>query len=801
MPDSLAYLTFLASELGDIYSKSKALDLVASEKALDRLDREAAREDVQAFQEEQAIVQRDWQAEEAKKAEERAILARQLDRTSREQLSALGLLNQDLQVARKQQLELEEDMSSIYGVSPIYSTDASKEIKLDMSKGIEGQIEYINARSQQIAVGLRDLKRQKRGLLEEEQWYRDVSADYGGDNLIIQSGPEYDAMMEAALEAFPGKRLAGVKKAYGEEFKSAAEKQRTIIQATAALSTAPHERAEGAFTYLSALATDPKREGAFWKASSDTHKPGDAKYWNMATVEGMGKQAFQMQDYQSFLNSVYLKPKLYKQLQNNPSTSNLLYTMEQEAAKVRALEDEQAGIFPAQPETGIRDHHMTDFKTKLDSLNVLNTPLKQQFDWFMNLTNQAGAMRSPADAQKKFGLLEEAHGGKDLGPEFQKYLDDPEGYGKADDKVDTGIDNASIESMLKAKEAKEAHRIGMAEWQQEAYDIWGTFARSGTGPFADYMTREVFPEINNAGDIPTAIAEGKVRPGWERGTYMPEGKAQEIDERVYEAAMEIAERDLGGVATVGRIFTDPRSFWEAGRGDVKEFLTNYYNWKKKIGSPFESPDLKKLYREAGLNPDGIVPKNDTPTSTSSIYSTQTSNAWNLENLARGLSGAASQTKAVDYGDSFDEAMFGDVFNYTAEELEEHILNDGAPFPDTEAFGEDYNLTPKQLDQMFHPTFLDIDASKPLKRVYDSDRDIPYDPETARIYRHPARFRDARAIDSVWSLLNQPPNERHPYWSDEARDLVHEVKVDSWLYNEDIFGQPLDWPRNPFERDF
>ena len=95
MPDSLAYLTFLASELGDIYSKSKALDLVASEKALDRLDREAAREDVQAFQEEQAIVQRDWQAEEAKKAEERAILARQLDRTSREQLSALGLLNQD----------------------------------------------------------------------------------------------------------------------------------------------------------------------------------------------------------------------------------------------------------------------------------------------------------------------------------------------------------------------------------------------------------------------------------------------------------------------------------------------------------------------------------------------------------------------------------------------------------------------------------------------------------------------------------------------------------------------------------
>ena len=185
--DTLKYAIAGLGELADLYTKSKALDLAQQQFLVQREDRIADRElrvqeraDQRTFQKEMFEAQKDFQVLTREDTQAFQQDQADLQRKSREKQGQLQVLLNNLNSLRTEQRASEKEYKKLYGVSPVYSTSASREITDVMSQGADSLISMTSQQINDVYQNLEDIDRQ--GMALRKQWtaYEDVSAEIAG---------------------------------------------------------------------------------------------------------------------------------------------------------------------------------------------------------------------------------------------------------------------------------------------------------------------------------------------------------------------------------------------------------------------------------------------------------------------------------------------------------------------------------------------------------------------------------------------------------------------------------------------
>ena len=146
--DTLRYAIAGLSELADLYTKSKALD----------------------------IAQQQFVIQQEESVADRALKTRQIDISekkieSNEALAQLQLFISERDRLYNEQRAQEQVLQKRYNVSPEYKTDAFEDIKGMLTGSMDDNIGVVNTQIGGIQSNLTDLSRQLGALQAQEQWF------------------------------------------------------------------------------------------------------------------------------------------------------------------------------------------------------------------------------------------------------------------------------------------------------------------------------------------------------------------------------------------------------------------------------------------------------------------------------------------------------------------------------------------------------------------------------------------------------------------------------------------------------
>ena len=396
------------SELADLYTKSKALDLAESQFMIQR---------------EEAIANRALQERQI------GIAERKIEST--EKLGELNLMlgmKSDLQAEKRAQ----EKILQNYGVSPQYKTSGFGDITEMLSGSIDDKIsgvgEYINVLDTQLG----DISTQIGGLQAEERYYADAAARYSGLNQILQEH-EFETLVEDAkqLPQFEGfvdeaDFGAGFRAAFTKEM-PAWRRQALSMDVTNRMNKESKDRATAQYSAMQTYTASPDFD---WAKQFGSEEMGNA-----------AKQAFTSSDYSRFLAHLNMpgNESLKKVFQTHPGFNVQLGNIEANAAKAYALDAELMG--QTYTPTAPKGNFLEEYETIVSMADLPGGGKASAFEAYTNFISGRG-ITDKATVDSMFAMLEDKYG-EDLGPDFKAWMDDPEGFGKTEVEQVTGGGNVS----------------------------------------------------------------------------------------------------------------------------------------------------------------------------------------------------------------------------------------------------------------------------------------------------------------------------------------------------------------------
>ena len=404
---NLDSLVTLVGELGDVYVKSKAVDVAEKNFLLQR-------EDIMARAEERSL-------DRALKERQIGLSEKQIESSNKLAQLNLFLREQDRLIKEKQNQE--KILRETYKVAPEHQTSATSEIGSMLSGSMDDNIALAGNQINRYRSEISTLDSQINKLMEEEEWYRKEAPKYVGLNKVLQEH-EFNKMLEAAkkLEGFQGEtQFAGMRKAFGEEMTPRDRIYMTQYM-TEKMSRSSDAMATAQFTALKAFTGS---ENFNWE-----------EQFGSEAMANNAKSVLNTTDYKNFLTNINAPGnESLRNIFRNPQGpfSSQLATIEGNAAKVYELERENLGIEAPNP--------IDDFQAALSTFNFEDSPKEAIYEFYDNFVQSRGVTDFESQSQL-FDIIESEYG-QDLGEDFMKWkTSDPEKVDKKDDKKNDKVDTS-----------------------------------------------------------------------------------------------------------------------------------------------------------------------------------------------------------------------------------------------------------------------------------------------------------------------------------------------------------------------
>tara|TARA_R100000152_G_C6782091_1_gene218346 strand:- start:3461 stop:5638 length:2178 start_codon:yes stop_codon:yes gene_type:complete len=659
------------SELADLYTKSKALDLAETQFQIQR---------------EGAIADRAFTQRQLDIAENKAISSEKLG-----ELNLMLSMKNDLQAEKRVQ---EKILQTTYNVAPQYSTSGLEDITTMLSGSMDDKIsgvgEYINLLDTQLS----DINTQISGLQAEERYYADAAARYSGLNQILQEH-EFETLVEDAkqLPQFEGfvdeaDFGAGFRAAFTKEM-PAWRRQALSMDVTNKMNKESKDRAAAQYSAMQTYTASPDFD---WAEQFGSEEMGNA-----------AKQAFTSSDYSRFLAHLNMpgNESLKKVFQTHLGFNVQLGNIEANAAKAYALDAELMG--QTYTPTAPKGNFLEEYETIVSMADLPGGGKASAFEAYTNFISGRG-ITDKATVDSMFAMLEDKYG-EDLGPDFKAWLDDPEGFGKTEVEQVTGGGNVSeltaLDQLIADYAQTETER-GKITGEQKKKKDWSKNVNSKYNQLysrAPSSLQSVFDRVIGP-KFETLLASAPVDQQRARkhamkftgtkGADLTDKQWLDLDNQValtvstmlQQPAPGLEEVGLGAggmlLSTVGIGDEDvARDMLKTGKSSALSLLKQYSEYKAMTQErPEFSPEVKELMEKYGI---GI------PT------------AWK-------------------------EPATEPVKKETAENI-------GAAID--AGFGQDWNISEARATDLDRATLASLD-NLTLKTVYDSD-DIPYDPASMELY--------------------------------------------------------------------
>jgi len=396
---NLDSLVTLVGELGDVYVKSKAVDVAEKNFLLQR-------EDIMARAEERSL-------DRALKERQIGLSEKQIESSNKLAQLNLFLREQDRLIKEKQNQE--KILRQTYKVAPEHQTSATSEIGSMLSGSMDDNIALAGNQINRYRSEISTLDSQINKLMEEEEWYRKEAPKYVGLNKVLQEH-EFNKMLEEAkkLEGFQGEtQFAGMRKAFGEEMTPRDRIYMTQYM-TDKMSRDSNAMATAQFSALKAFTSS---ENFNWEDQ-----------FGSEAMANNAKSALTTTDYKQFLTNINAPGnESLRNIFRNPQGpfSQQLATIEGNAAKVYELERENLGIEAPNP--------IDDFQAALSTFNFEDSSKEAIYEFYDNFIQSRGVTDFESQSQL-FDIIESEYG-QDLGEDFMKWkTSDPEKVDKKDDK-------------------------------------------------------------------------------------------------------------------------------------------------------------------------------------------------------------------------------------------------------------------------------------------------------------------------------------------------------------------------------
>jgi hypothetical protein len=568
------------SELADLYTKSKALDLAETQFQIQR---------------EGAIADRALQERQINIAENKAISTEKLA----ELQINMTILN-DLKSTKRSQ---EQSFEKAYGVSPIYQTSGVGDIASVMQGGIDNKISGVGELINALDIQLGELSTQRGQLQAEETYYTDVASQYTGLNTVLDDHEFQTLVTEAKeLPQFKDSTGAGFRAAYAKEGSPMRRKALSFDMTN----KMKKESSDLATIQYSAMQTMTNANEDFdWEANFGSKEMADA-----------AKEALASSDYKYFLSHINMpgNEAIRNIFRSHRGLKGQLSNIEGNAQRVYALDSELAGeVYSSASPVG---NFVEEYESIVSMADLDDSNKAAMFDTYRNFIANRG-ITDKATIDKVFLVLEEKYG-EDLGPEFSQWLADPESFSEPSGQGLTQkpkISEVSSLDQLIADFAQTETERGKITGEQKKEKNWARNVDSQYNRFysrAPSSLQGLFDGIYNKTPESVYSHGGEVDPT--KGSDLTDEQWANIDDQVARTVSTMLQQpapgleefglSLGGtlLSNVGLADEDAaRDLGKTGKDSAVGLLKEYAKYKEMVQEkPSFSPEVLKLMEKYGM---------------------------------------------------------------------------------------------------------------------------------------------------------------------------------------------------------
>ena len=574
--------------LADLYTKSKALDLAESQFMIQR---------------EGAIADRQFKERQLDIAENKAL--------STEKLAELQVNMSVLNDLRNEKRTQEAAYTKAYGVNPVYKTSALEEIGSIMQGNLDSKIQGVGEFINTLGNQLDELSIMRGALQAEETYFAEESSKYAGLNRVLEDH-EFETLISDA------KQLPQFEDSEGIGFRAAFNKQGTPLRRIAVAKSMTQdmkkESSDLATIQYSAMQTMTNNNEDFdWEANFGSKEMAEA-----------AKEVLLSTDYKHFLANINMpgNESLRNVFRSNPALRGQLANIEGNAQRVYALDAEFAGQpFTAGAPLG---NFVEEYEAIVSTADLGQGNKAAMFDAYKNFVANRG-ITDRATLDQMFSILEDKYG-QDLGPDFQRWMDDPDAFASPDDPPPPAFESevSSLDALIEEfdrvtsdKEKIATEESTIKTWESDVSGDYNKLYVSAPSDLQRILEDTIGPSFKPAINerqvglakqhIEKNIAGNAANFTDEQWASLDDQVAMTVSAMMQQPAPGLVEFGLGlggtlastvGLADEGTA----RDMLKTGRASAKNLLEAYAEYKSKVqDKPTYSDEVKQLMEEYSID--------------------------------------------------------------------------------------------------------------------------------------------------------------------------------------------------------